>query len=198
MKNNLSKGTNQTMKKESTSIIKYLPFSILIIVLSTGCMMGMKMGGTIMESILSESPSKVQMINTGHAVDQIIEEAVLDLSTQDLDINSVAVWRIKSQTAGLNVEVIRQKLITRLVTSNRFKVVTRQRLSELLKEQSLSLSGTVDEKSAVDIGNLIGVEGFVDGYASIENNRFILSLNLIETKSGVIVWAKTIERPIQP
>lgn len=186
------------MKKESTSIIKYLPFSILIIVLSTGCMMGMKMGGTIMESILSESPSKVQMINTGHAVDQIIEEAVLDLSTQDLDINSVAVWRIKSQTAGLNVEVIRQKLITRLVTSNRFKVVTRQRLSELLKEQSLSLSGTVDEKSAVDIGNLIGVEGFVDGYASIENNRFILSLNLIETKSGVIVWAKTIERPIQP
>ncbi len=126
----------------------------------------------------------------------MVKEVVKDLSSQDLDINSIAVWRIKSQTAGLNVEVIRQKLITKLVTLNRFKVITRQRLSELLDEQLLSDSGALDEKSVVEFGNLIGVEGFIDGYASVENNRFVLSFTLIETKSGVIVWAKTVEKSI--
>ncbi|MCH7763426.1 MAG: hypothetical protein IIB95_06740 [Candidatus Marinimicrobia bacterium] len=79
---------------------------------------------------------------------------------------------------------------------NLFKVVSRERLNELLEEQGLSLSGTIDDKSAVEIGNLIGVEGFVDGYASISNDRIILSFTLMETKSGVIIWAKTLESPV--
>ena len=69
-------------------------------------------------------------------------------------------------------------------------------MSELLDEQLLSDSGALDEKSAVEFGNFIGVEGFIDGYASVENNRFVLSFTLIETKSGVIVWAKTVEKSI--
>ena len=79
---------------------------------------------------------------------------------------------------------------------NLFKVVSRERLNELLEEQGLSLSGTIDDKSAVEIGNLIGVEGFVDGYASISNDQIILSFTLMETKSGVIIWAKTLEAPV--
>lgn len=149
-----------------------------------------------MESMPFNSPRKVQKVNTGQAIDQMIEEAVLDLSKQNLDINSIAVWQIKSQTADLETETIRQKLITQLDNMNRFKVVTRERLSELLEEQGLSLSGTIDDKSAVEIGNLIGVEGFISGFASLENDRLILSFTLFETKSGVIIWAKTLESPI--
>ena len=91
---------------------------------------------------------------------------------------------------GLDVEVIRQKFIAELVDVNRFKVISRERLSELLEEHSLSLSGALNENSAVEIGNLIGVEGFIDGYASIENGRLRLSFTLVETKSGIIIWAK--------
>lgn len=76
-------------------------------------------------------------------------------------------------------------------------MISRERLSELLREQSLSLSGSVDEKGAVEIGKLVGVEGFIDGYASLDKNRFTLNLFLIETKSGVILWAKTIEHTIE-
>lgn len=149
-----------------------------------------------MESMPFNSPRKVQKVNTGQAIDQMIEEAVLDLSKQNLDINSIAVWQIKSQTADLETETIGHKLITQLDNMNRFKVVTRERLSELLEEQGLSLSGTIDDKSAVEIGNLIGVEGFISGFASLENDRLILSFTLFETKSGVIIWAKTLESPI--
>ena len=186
------------MKKEHLNLIGIISLLALIMLAANSCMMmGMKMGETMMGSMMSVSTDKVRMINTGQAVDKMIENAISDLSSQNLDINSVAVWRIKSQTTGLNVEVIRQKLVTQLVNKNLFKVVTRERLNELLEEQSLSLSGAIDEKSAVEIGNLIGVAGFIDGYASIKNNRFTLSFTLIEAKSGVIVWAKTFEQTVQ-
>ncbi len=165
--------------------------------MSTGCMhMGMKRKRHMMGSAMFRFSKSVITVNKGEAIDQMIEELSIDLSKQQLDINSIAVWRIKSQTAGLDVEMIRKKLITRLVL-NGFKIVTRERLNELLEEQSFSLSGTIDENSAVAIGKLIGVEGFIDGYASIENNRLILNFTLIKTTSGVIIWAKTVERSIQ-
>jgi PBP1b-binding outer membrane lipoprotein LpoB len=156
----------------------------------------MGMHGMMMHKTISVAPNKVQAVNVGQAIDQMIEEAVEDLSSVDLQINSIAVWRIKSQTVGLNVEMIRRKLITKLVDLNQFKVLSRERLNELLDEQSLSLSGAIDEKSAVELGKLIGVDAFIDGYASIEDSRFMLNLNLVETKSGLIVWAKTAEESV--
>lgn len=168
---------------------------ILTILFASGCIsMGMKMGKTMMETMMPGFTDRVQQINTDQVIDQMIVEAISDLSSKNLDITSIAVWQIKSRIAGIDVEMIRQQIITQLVNSNRHKVVSRQRLEELLSEHRLSLSGTIDESSATEIGQLIGVEGFIDGYASIENERFILSLNLVETKSGVILWANTIER----
>ncbi|MFQ6616839.1 MAG: CsgG/HfaB family protein [Fidelibacterota bacterium] len=151
----------------------------------------------MMEGMHVTTEGMVEEIGTGEALDQMIEEVVSDLFTQDIEINSVAVWRIRSDAPGLDGESIRQKLITRLVNLNRFKVVSRERLSELLQEQGLSLSGTILDTTAVEIGNLIGVEGFVDAYVSVEDSRLVLSCSLIETKTGVIIWAKTIERPAQ-
>ncbi len=181
-----------------TSFIKATTWIIAPFLFLSGCM-HMGMGGAHMAlKPAKHSASKtVQRANSGQIIDQVIDEAVSDLRQRNVGVAKIAVWKIKSQTVGLDVELVRQKLITRLTATNRFKVVSRERLSELLQEQSLSLSGTVDEKSAVEIGKLVGVEGFIDGYASLENNRFTLNLVLIETKSGVILWAKTIERTLR-
>ena len=186
------------MKKSVKNISIKLTLSIfLIMFIFNGCMMmGMMASKTKIKPKISNFPFKVQTVNKTSVIDQMIDEVVLDLSKQETNIKSLAVWRIRSQTAGLNVEMIRQKLLTQLVNLNRYKVVTRQRLSELLEEQSLSLSGAIDETSAVEIGKLIGVEGFIDGYAAIENNRLMLNVSLIESESGVIIWAKTLEREL--
>lgn len=171
-------------------------FLFFFIALSNGCMMmGLKTHGTMTESSGRALPKIVQKTNKGEMFNKMIKKAVLDLSKKELDISSVAVWRIKTQSAGLDVELVRQKLISELVNLNHFKVISRQRLSELLEEQSLALSGSIDEKNAVEIGGLIGVEGFIDGYVQFEDNRLTLSLKLVETRSGIITWAKTIEMP---
>lgn len=173
-------------------------FLISIILISTGCMMmGGNLGDSTIQPLESKSSEKSETSDTELLIDQMILDAVTDLSNQDLSINSVAVWGIRTQSIGLNVELIKQKLITRLVNLSQFNVVSRDRLKELLEEQSLSLTGTIDEKSAVEVGNLIGVGAFVDGYISKENNQIVLSLKLIETKNGVIIWARTFNRLIK-
>ncbi len=185
------------MEKGSPVITRLFFSSILIVFLSSGCMMmGMMPGRPMMGKTSFESVDEVQEVNQGQVINQIIEDAVSDLSVASLDISSLAVWKIKSQTAGLDVEIIRQKFIAELVNASRFTVISRERLSDLLEEHSLSVSGAISEKSAVEIGNLIGVEGFIDGYAFIEDRRLILSFSLIESTSGVIVWTKTFEQPL--
>ncbi len=183
------------MKSKLHKSIKVTLSVLLLTLIFNGCMMmGIGMKRTSIKPLVSHSSQNIQTINTTTVINHMIEEAVSDLLEQKININSIAIWQIKSQTAGLNVDMIRRKLVTQLVNATRFKVVSRQRLDKLLEEHSLSLSGAIDEKSAVEIGKLIGVDGFIDGYATMENEKFILNFSLIETSTGVIVWAKTVER----
>jgi PBP1b-binding outer membrane lipoprotein LpoB len=169
-------------------------FIVLSLFLFSSCMKsGMMMGGNMMDTVMGKTTSEVQKINSSQVIDKMIIEVINDFNEKQININSIAVWDIKSKTAGLDVETIRLKLISQLVDQNRVNVISRERLKDLLDEQSLSLSGIIDEHSAIEIGKLIGVEGFIDGYCSLEDNRVILSLNLIETKRGVILWAKIVE-----
>jgi len=159
-------------------------------------MMGMGMRRPSTNLTVSRSFQNVQTTNKTTIIDQMIEEVVADLTKKVMDVSSVAVWQINSQTTGINVEMIQRKFTTQLVNKTRFKVVTREKLNKLLAEQNLSLSGTLDEKSSVEIGKLIGVDAFFDGYIIIERSNLLMNLHLIETETGVIIWAKTIEKKL--
>ncbi|MBC8323948.1 MAG: hypothetical protein H8E70_10300 [Candidatus Marinimicrobia bacterium] len=168
---------------------------IIVILMSglflAGCMhMGMGMHGK-MGMGKSISIKRVQETNKSDKVAQVIEKVVKNLKSQNLSVSNIAVWRIRSQSAGLDVDLLRAKLITELVSMNQFDVISRDRLEELLNEQKLSLSGIMDEKSAVEIGSLIGIDAFVDGYAAFNKNQLSLTLHLIETKTGKILWSMT-------
>lgn len=158
--------------------------------------MGMRTPKTAMHPMKMPYSTAVKEVNQGEAFNQMILNAVLDLANKDPAVKTIVVWKIESKTAGLDVELIRHKLISGLVNLNRFTVVAREKLAELLKEHSLSLSGAIDKENAVELGHLLGVEAFIDGYAAITGNRFQLSLKLVETKTGAIIWATTVEQEI--
>ncbi len=167
-----------------------------------GCMLQQRKPGRMghdmgLPDIMKTSPV-VDEAGSGtlESVDQMIEELVTDLSNQRLDIATVAVWKLRAQPGEDHGETVRQKLIAQLVASGSVTVVTRERLQELLKEQGLSETGTIDEATAIEIGALIGVDGFIDGNLSTSDDRYVLSLSLIDAKSGVILWAKTAERRV--
>ncbi|MFQ6609276.1 MAG: CsgG/HfaB family protein [Fidelibacterota bacterium] len=164
---------------------------ILISLFLTGCMtMGSHRKMGMGKSVLIP---EVKKLNKNDKMDRAIEKAVDDLMAQTLDVSNIAIWRIQSQSAGFDVDLLRAKLITDLVSRNTFQVISRDRLDELLDEQELSLSGMIDENSALEMGRLLGVDGFISGYASFNNNRLLLTLHLIESVTGKIVWSISVE-----
>lgn len=60
-------------------------------------------------------------------------------------------------------EGISDMLITELVKSGKYRVIERQELDEILKEQNLGQSGIVTPESAAEIGKVLGVELAVMG-----------------------------------
>lgn len=54
-------------------------------------------------------------------------------------------------------------LVTHLVRSDRFSVMERDRLDEILREQNLGVSGQVTPESAARIGRLLGVDFLITG-----------------------------------
>lgn len=57
-------------------------------------------------------------------------------------------------------------LIAKLVENQYYTVIERSKIEEILKEQSLSLSGLVNEQQAVTVGNLIGAQALITGSGS--------------------------------
>ena len=172
-------------------INKPITAMMFIFLFFIGCMhMGIGMHGKMrMGSVISIQ--EVLQVNKNDKMDQVIGKVVDNLINQPIHVTNIAVWRIHSQSAGLDVDLLRAKLTTYLVSMNTFQVINRERLDALLQEQELSLSGMINENNAIEIGNLIGIDGFIDGYASFNDNQLSLTLHLVETKTGKIVWSKT-------
>lgn len=54
-------------------------------------------------------------------------------------------------------------LVTELVRSNRFIIIERSKIEQVLHEQALGQSGTVTEETAPQVGQLLGVESLILG-----------------------------------
>lgn len=99
-------------------------------------------------------------------------------------------------------------LITYLVKTNKFNVVERDRMKDLLNEQEFSESGYISTKSAVKMGELIGADYFVMGRieqlrAFVENKKIpytdtvqpeyegkmVVNVRVVDSRGGKVVAA---------
>jgi len=79
-----------------------------------------------------------------------------------------------------------EELITRLHETEKFKVIERQLLNQVIKEQKLTLSGIVDPKSAKQLGQVLGVDAIVSGSISDLGRTVRVNARLISTETGEI------------
>jgi curli biogenesis system outer membrane secretion channel CsgG len=103
---------------------------------------------------------------------------------------------------------VQNMLVTELVKSGKWRVVEREKLNSVMKEQSLSLSGAVSSDTLVKIGKILGVKYFLTGSITqfdIKSSGFsfgvgrvgktkkkvALDARLVNTESGEIEWADT-------
>jgi TolB-like protein len=79
-----------------------------------------------------------------------------------------------------------EELITRLHETEKFKVIERQLLNQVIKEQKLTLSGIVDSNSAKQLGRVLGVDAIVSGSISDLGKTVRVNARLISTETGEI------------
>ena len=79
-----------------------------------------------------------------------------------------------------------EELITRLYETQKFKVIERQLLNQVIKEQKLTLSGIVDPGSAKQLGRVLGVDAIVSGSISDLTKTVRVNARLISTETGEI------------
>ncbi len=77
-------------------------------------------------------------------------------------INKIAIGEIN----GNGGQTVSDLLTSKLFESGKFEVLDRAHLDRIMREHSLNLSGAVDEKSAAELGKLVGAAVLVFGNMS--------------------------------
>lgn len=97
--------------------------------------------------------------------------------------------------------ILTDKIVTRIIKSHRFNVIDRSHLHQIMKEQSLQLSGVIDEATIVQMGRIIGIDKFITGsftrnsteYHSGEYSYYTAEINatikMLDVETGMYVEA---------
>lgn len=96
-------------------------------------------------------------------------------------------------TKGLSMDIgniILDKMITSLLSIQRFEVMERVELEKILQEQQLSLSGIVDVSTAAKVGKGIGLDAIMIGSVSSTGGTVSLDARLIDTETASIITSK--------
>ncbi len=81
---------------------------------------------------------------------------------------------------------------TELIGANRYRVVERAQISKALSEQKLQTSGLIDDRSAVEIGKLVGADLIVIGSVVKIGNAYTINSRMMDTKTGEATLGKNV------
>jgi curli biogenesis system outer membrane secretion channel CsgG len=136
-------------------------------------------------------------ISAASETDEMLNDALSKikptLTSIPANIKRIAVNAIKPDPKGvINNIALQDQIITAILATERFQVIDRESLNTLLQEQKLQLSGLVGSSELVEVGKLIGVQGFFFGSVDQKDDKVILNLKLVDVESSAIVYSKTL------
>ena len=73
---------------------------------------------------------------------------------------------------------------TELVGTKKFRVVERSQVQKALEEQQLHLTGVIDDKTAVEVGKLVGADFIVVGSVVKIGSSYTINSRMIDVKTG--------------
>ncbi len=79
-----------------------------------------------------------------------------------------------------------EELITRLYLTQKFEVIERQMLKQVLEEHKLNMSGLIDPRSAKELGRILGVDAIASGSVTDLGGSVKVNARLISTETGKI------------
>jgi len=81
-------------------------------------------------------------------------------------------------------------LRTHLVNTQKFTLVTRENMEQILKEQNFQMSGCTSNECVVQVGQLLGVRKMLAGSIGKVGATYLITLKIIDVESGKIEKAE--------
>ncbi|MBN1550216.1 hypothetical protein JW979_02055 [bacterium] len=81
---------------------------------------------------------------------------------------------------------------TELIDTNRYRVVERAQINKTISEQRFQKSGLIDDKSAIELGKLLGADLIVIGSVVKIGTSYTINSRMIETKTGEAKLGKNV------
>ncbi len=85
-----------------------------------------------------------------------------------------------------------EMLTTALIQTSRFQVLERSQLDKILDEQALGLTGAIDDETAVDVGELIGIDAVVVGSSRYFDGQIEIDARMVDAQSGKAYLAASV------
>ena len=118
------------------------------------------------------------------AAQQVTRFGTANLRTERT-IRTLALWRMEG---SFDMEGLMDMMAAELTKQGRFRVVDRQNLEALVKEQQFTQSGLVNPATMKEFGRLYGVDALLYGGASEG-----LALKLVDVSTATLLWAEWVD-----
>lgn len=80
-----------------------------------------------------------------------------------------------------------------LVADGRVRVVERQQLAKVMKEQALSQSGAMSDEVQIKVAQLVGARWIVVGFVQKKGKGYILSLRALDSTTAQVAFAQNLK-----
>lgn len=84
-------------------------------------------------------------------------------------------------------KAVSSMLITELTGRDGMRVIERAQLQDLLMEQRLSLSGRVDESTALEVGKLVGAQYVISGQVTSIANMLRMDMRAVDVETSEVL-----------
>ena len=128
--------------------------------------------GTIFKSEKSPVVKKIEVPKAANPPDIVSYIAVSDLDG--------------SEVSSSEIKALTERLRSELLMTKHFKVLERDIMEEILKEQGFQQSGCTTSECIVQIGQLVNVEKMVAGTINKIGNTYSSSVRIIDITTGSI------------
>ena len=141
--------------------------------------------------LTDSSPGTQLMQSLGRG---LVESMDKDLSEiKKARIRLISFWNLKTSN-DLSPRMLMDYLSVAITKARRFKVIDRENIKLITKEQMLNQSVFIDQKSAKRLGELYGVDAFIyGGIKRKADGSYLASLKMMNIFNGVIIWADLIK-----
>jgi len=93
----------------------------------------------------------------------------------------------ESGNSGPLGKAVSSMLVTELSGREGFRVIERQELQTLLSEQRLSLSGRVDESTAIEVGKMVGAGYVILGSAASVGETTRIDMRIVDVETSEVL-----------